>query len=70
MLSQDKLKKLAIVSGGTAVALLPVAARADESISGAVDAVQPSNAASGSLQENVKNIINVMLIVIGIVAPK
>ncbi len=68
MLSQDKLKKLAIVSGGTAVALLPAAARADESITGAVDAVQPSNAASGTLQENIKNIINVMLIVIGIVA--
>jgi magnesium-transporting ATPase (P-type) len=68
MLSSDKLKKLVIVSGGTTVALLPVAAHADESIQGAVDSVQPANAATGSLQTNIKNIINVMLILIGIVA--
>lgn len=70
MLSSDNLKKLAIVSGGSAVALLPLAANADEctTITGCVSNVTPPNAATGSLTDNIKNIINVMLLIIGIVA--
>lgn len=70
MQTQEKLKRFAIVSGGVVVGLLPVAAHADDSasITNVVDAVQPANAAQGTLLENVKNIINVMLLVIGVVA--
>jgi hypothetical protein len=73
MVRPENIKKLAIVSGGVVVGLLPIAAHADTvsndtSITGAVDAVQPANAAQGSLLDNVKNIINVMLLIIGVVA--
>lgn len=67
MSSLEKAKKFAIVSGGSAVALLPVAAQA-ESVSSAVESVQPSNTAQGDLQSNIKLIINAMLLIIGIVA--
>ena len=68
MVSPENIKKFAIISGGSVVALLPVAAHADDSISGVVNSVTPPNAAQGSLTDNIKNIINVMLLVIGIVA--
>lgn len=68
MTTQEKLSKFAIVSGTSVVALLPVAAHADTSITGSVNEVQPSNAATGTLQANIKLIINIMLIAIGIVA--
>ena len=64
---QDKAKKFVIVTGAGVVSLLPVAARADEN-QAVVEAVKPDSAASGDLQTNVRNIINALLLLIGIVA--
>ncbi len=67
MTSSQKAKSLAIITGSSVVALLPTVAHA-ETTQSAVDSVQPASAASGDLQSNIKNIINAMLLVIGIVA--
>lgn len=68
MTVSQKAQRLAIVTGGSAVTLMPLAAHADDSVQNAVNGVQPDSAATGNLQTNIKNIINVMLLLIGIVA--
>lgn len=70
MTSAQKAQRLVIVTGGSVIALAPLATQAAEctTVEGCVDSVQPPTAATGSLSDNIKNIINAMLLVIGIVA--
>ncbi len=68
MTLSKKTQRLAIVTGSSVVALVPTVALAADTTQDAVDAVQPASAATGDLQSNIKNIINAMLLVIGIVA--
>jgi len=62
-----KVQRLAIVTGSSAVALMPLAAHAVTDASEGADLAQPTGTSS-DLQVQVKNVTNTMLLVIGIVA--
>ena len=67
MSKSEKVSKLAIVTGSSSVALLPLAAHAETQASVGADAAAPSGAPT-DLNAQVQNITNTMLLVIGIVA--
>lgn len=68
MTVSKKIEKLAIVTGATSLSFVPLVAHADATVQDAVNSVQPPSAATGNLTTNITNIINVMLLLIGIVA--